>query len=76
MSWAFAVETMLNVRFMQQRFTLSDPAMEEALHDVPLFREFAGVNWESRISDESTALRFRHLFEKHKLAQKILRSRR
>jgi multidrug efflux pump subunit AcrB len=23
--------------------TLSDPAMEEALHDVPLFREFAGL---------------------------------
>ena len=34
----FAVEAMLRVHFMQQWFTLSDPAMEEALHDVPLFR--------------------------------------
>ncbi|MCC5612950.1 transposase, partial [Nostoc sp. CHAB 5834] len=33
----FAVETMLRIHFMQQWFTLSDPAMEEALHDVPLF---------------------------------------
>ena len=34
----FAVETMLRVDFMPQWFTLSDPAMEVALHDVPLFR--------------------------------------
>jgi len=34
----FDVETMLRIHFMQQWFTLSDPAMEEALHDVPLFR--------------------------------------
>lgn len=32
----FAVETMLRVHFMRQWFTLSDPAMEEARHDVPL----------------------------------------
>jgi hypothetical protein len=37
----FSVETMPRIRFMQQRFTLSDPAMEESLHDMPLFREFA-----------------------------------
>lgn len=37
----FAPETMLRVHFMRQWFNLSDPAMEEALHDVPLFREFA-----------------------------------
>ena len=34
-----AVETILRIHFMQQWFTLSDPAMEEALHDVSLFRE-------------------------------------
>ena len=55
----FAVETMLRVHFMPQWFTLSDSAMEEALHDVPLFREFAGLNWDGRIPDESTVLRFR-----------------
>ena len=33
---SFALETMLRVHFMQQCFTLSDPAMEEAFFDVPL----------------------------------------
>jgi len=62
----FAVETMLRLHFMQQWFGLSDPAMEEALHDVPLYREFAGLdNWATRLPDESTILRFRHLLEKH-----------
>ena len=37
----FAVETMLRIHFMQQWFGLSDPAMEEALHDVPLYCQFA-----------------------------------
>jgi len=69
----FPVETMLRIHFMQQWFTLSDPAMEEALHDVPLFREFAGLdNWNTRLPDESTILRFRHLLETHKLAAQML----
>jgi IS5 family transposase len=69
----FAVETMLRLHFMQQWFGLSDPAMEEALHDVPLYREFAGLdNWTTRLPDESTILRFRHLLDKHKLAAQIL----
>jgi IS5 family transposase len=29
---------MLRIHFMQQWFALSDPAMEEALHDMALFR--------------------------------------
>jgi IS5 family transposase len=69
---AFSVATMLRIHFMQQWFTLSDPAMEEALHDVPLFREFAGLNYEMRLPDESPILRFRQLLEEHKLAEQIL----
>jgi IS5 family transposase len=69
---AFSVATMLRIHFMQQWFTLSDPAMEEALCDVPLFREFAGLNYEMRPPDERTILRFRHLLEEHKLAEQIL----
>jgi IS5 family transposase len=63
---------MLRIHFMQQWFTLSDPAMEEALHDITLFREFAGLGWDSRLPDETTILRFRRLLEKHKLAEQIL----
>lgn len=39
----FSVESLLCVYFMQQWFTLSDPAMEEPLHDMPLFLDFTGL---------------------------------
>ena len=69
----FPLESLLRIHFMQQWFTLSDPAMEEALHDMPLFRDFAGLGgWDDRLPDESTILRFRHVLEKHKLAERIL----
>ena len=68
----FPVETMLRIHFMQQWFTLSDPSMEEALHDLPLFRDSAGLNWDTRLPDETTILRFRRLLEEHKLAPEIL----
>ena len=68
----FAVETMLRIHFLQQWFGLSDPAMEEALHDVPMYREFASLGWTTRLPDESTILRFRHLLEQHKLAARML----
>ena len=68
----FALETMLRVHFMQQWFTLSDPAMEEAFFDIPLYREFARLDAHGRLPDESTILRFRHRLEEHKLAERIL----
>ena len=37
----FSLVTMLRIHFMQQWFSLSDPAMEEAFFDTPLYREFA-----------------------------------
>lgn len=69
----FPVESLLRIHRMRQWFTLSDSAMEEALHDMPLFREFAGLGgWDDRLPDESTILRLRHVLEKHKLAERIL----
>ena len=68
----FALETMLRVHFMQQWFTLSDPAMQEAFFDTPLYREFAQLEEFARLPDESTILRFRHWLEKHQLAEEIL----
>ena len=69
----FAVETMLRIHFMQQWFGLSDPAMEEALHDVPLYCQFARLDpGMSRLPDESTILRFRHLLEEHSLSLQIM----
>ena len=68
----FSLATMLRTHFLQQWFTLSDPGMEEAFFDVPLYREFAQLQEFSRMPDESTILRFRHRLEKHKLAEQIL----
>ncbi len=68
----FSLHTMLRVHFMQQWFSLSDPAMEEAFFDTPLYREFAQLQEFGRLPDESTILRFRHRLEKHKLAAQIL----
>jgi IS5 family transposase len=69
----FAVQTMLRIHFLQQWFNLSDPAMEEALYDTPMFREFVGLDaGEDNLPDESTILRFRHLLEAHDLSLQIL----
>jgi IS5 family transposase len=70
----FGIETMLRIHYLQQWFALSDPAMEEALHDMPVFREFAKLDdGVARLPDETTILRFRHLLEKHDLATDMLR---
>lgn len=69
----FAVETMLRIHFMQQWFALSDPRMEDALHDTPVMREFAGLGGRNdRLPDETTILRFRHLLDRHGLVAGIL----
>ena len=70
----FGIETMLRIHYLQQWFALSDPAMEEALHDMPVFRDFTRLSEGSaRLPDETTILRFRHLLEKHDLATDMLR---
>jgi IS5 family transposase len=70
---SFPVETMLRIHFLQQWFGLSDPAMEEALHDVSLYCEFARLDpGAMRLPDESTILRFRHLLEENNLSIQLL----
>ena len=63
---------MLRIHLMQQWYSLSDPAMEDALIEVPTMRRFAGIDLISdRIPDETTILSFRHLLEKRDLGQQI-----
>jgi IS5 family transposase len=68
----FPIETMLRIHCLQLWWSLSDPAMEEELHERPLYRRFAGLDGAARMPDETTILRFRHLLEKHELAPKIM----
>jgi IS5 family transposase len=63
------MEIMLRINFMQQWVMLSDPAIEEALRGMPLFCEFASVDWDTRLLDESTVLCFRHLLRRNSLAE-------
>ena len=68
----YPLATMLRIHLMQQWYSLSDPAMEDALIEVATIRRFAGIDLISdRIPDETTILSFRHLLEKHDLGQKI-----
>lgn len=61
--------TMLRIHLLQQWFGYSDPAMEEALHEIPLLRQFARLAAGSQaIPDETALLHFRHLLERHNLA--------
>jgi IS5 family transposase len=68
----YPLATMLRIHLMQQWYSLSDPAMEDALIEVPTMRRFAGINLISdRIPDETTILAFRHLLEKNNLGERI-----
>jgi len=68
----YPLATMLRIHLLQQWYDLSDPAMEDALIEVPTMRRFAGIDMISdRIPDETTILTFRHLLEKHDLGQQI-----
>jgi hypothetical protein len=60
--------------FLQQWFNLSDPGVEEALYESPVFRRFAGVGLgRAALPDETTICRFRPLLEKHELDAAMLR---
>jgi len=66
----YPLSVMLRVHFLQHWYGYSDPAMEDALHDMPILRRFAGLDAGiSRLPDETTILNFRHLLEAHQLAE-------
>ena len=60
------VERMLRIYFLQQWFNLSDPAVEEALYDSTVMRQFVGIDLGCEpVPDETTVCKFRHLLEEH-----------
>src|ERR1700690_2906903 len=62
------LERMLRIYFLQQWFNLSDPAVEEALYDSVVMREFVGIDLgREPVPDETTICKFRHLLEEHGL---------
>jgi len=67
------IERMLRIYFLQQWFNLSDPAVEEALYDSPLMRQFAQIDLgHEPVPDETTVCKFRHLLEERNLGGEML----
>jgi IS5 family transposase len=67
------VERMLRMYFLQQWFNLSDPAVEEALYDSMVMRDFVGIDLgREPVPDETTVCKFRHLLEEHELGGQML----
>ena len=65
---------MLRVHLMQNRFRLSDPAMEEAPYETGSMRSFAALKLSEPIPDETTILNFRNTLEEYDLAEEAPRS--
>jgi hypothetical protein len=61
-------DTMLRIHLLQNWFSLSDPAMEEALYEITPMRQFARLTLSAPIPEDTTIMNFRHLLEKHQLA--------
>src|SRR5690242_9653462 len=67
------IERMLRIYFLQQWFNLSDPAVEEALYDSAVMRQFVGIDLGCEpVPDETTVCKFRHLLEEQQLGEQIL----
>ncbi len=70
---AHRVERMLRIYFLQQWFNLSDPAVEEALYDSLVMRQFVRIDLgREPVPDETTVCKFRHLLEEHNLGGEML----
>jgi IS5 family transposase len=64
---------MLRIYFLQQWFNLSDPAVEEALYDSVVMRQFVGIDLgHEPVPDETTVCKFRHLLEEQDLGGEML----
>ena len=58
------LERMLRMYCVANWFNLSDEACEEALYDMPVFRQFCRIDLgRERVPDATTLLNFRHLLE-------------
>ena len=66
------LERMLRMYCVANWFNLADEACEDALYDVPVFREFCRIDLgRERVPDATTLLNFRHLLEEHQLGQAL-----
>ncbi|MFM5523939.1 IS5 family transposase [Aeromonas jandaei] len=67
----YPLDTMLRIHCMQQWYSLSDGAMEDALYEIASMRLFAKHSLDQAIPDRTTIMNFRHLLEQHRLARQL-----
>lgn len=66
------VPRMLRMYFLQQWYTLSDEALEDAICDSQAMRDFVGIDLgREDVPDATTLLKFRRLLEDNNLTQAI-----
>lgn len=68
---AYPPLVMLRALLLQQWYSLSDPALEEALCDRLSFRRFVGLRLEEEVPDHSTLSRFRQQLAQRGLSAQV-----
>ncbi len=62
------IQRMLRMYLLANWFNLADEACEDALYDIPVFRDFCLIDLgRERVPDATTLLNFRHLLEQHEI---------
>lgn len=70
----YSTELMLKIYFLQLRYNLWDPTVEDAIYDRVSFQKFLDIDiMQADIPDETTILNFRHFLNKHKLQKRIFK---
>ncbi|QIF44166.1 IS5 family transposase [Aeromonas veronii] len=67
----YPLDTMLRIHCMQQWYSFSDGAMEDALYEITSMRLFAKLSLDQPIPDRTTIMNFRHLLEQRRLARQL-----
>jgi IS5 family transposase len=66
------IELLLRLYCLQLWYNLSDPGLEDAVHDRLSFQRFLRLDpLTQKVPDESTVLHFRHVLEEHRLTEAI-----
>ena len=66
------VELLLRLHCLQLWYNLSDPALEDAVHDRLSFQRFLRLDpLTQQVPDETTVLNFRHVLTAHRLTEAI-----
>ncbi|WP_290701018.1 IS5 family transposase [Amphritea sp.] len=67
----YPLSSMLRIHCLQQWYSLSDLAAEDALYETTPMRRFSQLSLDHAIPDHTTIMNFRHLLERYELGRQI-----